>query len=242
LSGRDSRLLILLVACLLVISAVDLHAQTVHDFQAQRNQMVEQQIVARGITHPEILQAMRAVPRHLFVDPSVRERAYEDQALPIGDAQSIPQPYLVALMASLLELDGSERVLEIGTGSGYQAAILGMLAKEVFSIEIMEELGRRAGRTLSDQGYDNVRVVIGDGYRGLSSEAPFDGILVTAAPDKIPQPLLDQLEVGGRMVIPVGGYFQDLLVLTRTADGIEETRVDLVRFEPMTGEIQKKPD
>ena len=242
LPDRDPRVLMVVAACWLAAPSFAAEAQSGDDFRARRSEMVERQIVGRGITRVEVLQAMRTVPRHLFVDPALRDRAYEDQALPIGDAQSIPQPYLVALMTSLLELGGSEKVLEIGTGSGYQAAILGMLASEVYSIEIMEALGRRARRTLSELGYSNVRVVIGDGYRGLAAEAPFDGILVTAAPDKIPQPLLDQLGVGGRMVIPVGGYFQDLLVLTRTADGIEEKRVDLVRLEPMTGEVQKNPD
>ncbi len=242
LRNRDFRLLLLVAAGWLAAPWSAVEAQSGADFQAQRSEMVERQLVGRGITRVEVLQAMRTVPRHLFVEPALRDRAYEDQALPIGDAQSIPQPYLVALMTSLLELGGSERVLEIGTGSGYQAAILGLLAAEVYSIEIMEDLGRRARRTLSELGYSNVQVVIGDGYRGLAAEAPFDVILVTAAPDKIPQPLLDQLKVGGRMVIPVGGYFQDLLVLTRTADGIEETRVDLVRLEPMTGEVQKNPD
>jgi protein-L-isoaspartate(D-aspartate) O-methyltransferase len=234
--------LIPLMACALLAAGSILVAQSTGGLRAQRHQMVERQIVARGIAQPEVLRAMRTVPRHLFVDAGLRDRAYEDQALPIGDAQAIPQPYLVALMTSLLELDGSQRVLEIGTGSGYQAAILSLLASEVFSIEIMEDLGREAARRLEEFGYDNVQVIIGDGYRGLAEEAPFDGILVTAAPDEIPQPLLDQLKVGGRMVIPVGGYFQDLLVLTRTADGIEESRVDLVRLEPMTGEAQKKPD
>jgi protein-L-isoaspartate(D-aspartate) O-methyltransferase len=207
-------------------------------FQAQRGRMVEQQIQQRGISRLEVLEAMRQVPRHRFVGRNYEDLAYEDQALPIGEAQTIPQPYLVALMASLLELDGDERVLEIGTGSGYQAAILAVLADEVYSIEILEGLAERAGRTLGELGYDNVEVVVGDGYRGLPDKAPFDGILVTAAPSRIPQPLLDQLAVGGRMVVAVGDYFQDLLVLTRTADGIEETRVDLVRLEPMTGEAQ----
>lgn len=242
LPGRNPRLMIMAAACWLVVPWSAAEAQSDDDFRARRSEMVERQIVGRGIERPDVLGAMRTVPRHLFVDPALRDRAYEDQALPIGDAQSIPQPYLVALMTSLLELDGSERVLEIGTGSGYQAAILGMLAAEVYSIEIMDDLGQRARRTLSELGYSNVQVIIGDGYRGLASEAPFDGILVTAAPGRVPQPLLEQLRIGGRMVIPVGGYFQDLLVLTRTADGIEEERIDLVRLEPMTGEAQKDPD
>ena len=211
------------------------------DFQQERSQMVEQQIRQRGISSDGVLSAMREVPRHLFVDRSHREQAYDDRALPIGDAQTIPQPYLVALMASLLELDGDEKVLEVGTGSGYQAAILAVLADRVYSIEIHDELGRQARRKLRELGYENVMVSIGDGYGGLPAEAPFDAILVTAAPRRTPQPLLEQLRVGGRMVIPVGEYFQDLLVITRTADGYEQSRVDLVRLEPMTGEAQK-PD
>lgn len=208
-------------------------------FERQRSQMVEQQIRQRGISSAGVLSAMSEVPRHLFVDRSHRDRAYDDRALPIGDAQTIPQPYLVALMASLLELDGDEKVLEVGTGSGYQAAILARLASEVFSIEIRDDLGRQAEKTLRELGYENVRVSIGDGYRGLPEAAPFDAILVTAAPRRTPEPLLEQLKVGGRMVIPVGEYFQDLLVITRTADGYEESRVDLVRLEPMTGEAQQ---
>ncbi len=210
-------------------------------FQNERREMVEQQIRKRGISSDGVLQAMDTVPRHLFVDRDYRDRAYEDRALPIGDAQTIPQPYLVALMTSLLELEGDERVLEIGTGSGYQAAILALLADEVYSIEILEELGRKARGKLDELGYENIEVVIGDGYGGLPQEAPFDAILVTAAPAETPEPLLEQLKVGGRMVIPVGKYFQDLLVITRTADGFEENRVDLVRFEPMTGQVQR-PD
>lgn len=204
--------------------------------------MVEEQIRRRGITSPAVLAAMSQVPRHRFVDSRLWDRAYEDQALPIGEAQAIPQPYLVALMTFLLDLDGDERVLEIGTGSGYQAAILARLAAKVYSIEILEELGIRARDTLVELGYGNVEVVIGDGYRGLPDAAPFDGILVTAAPARVPQPLLEQLRVGGRMVIPVGEYFQDLLVITRTADGYEEKRIDLVRLEPMTGEAQRQPE
>jgi len=232
------RVLIAVLLCVPWIAAQSLEAQESEPFEAQRRRMVEAQIRGRGISTPSVLDAMRRVPRHRFVGDRYVDVAYEDRALPIGEAQTIPQPYLVALMASLLRLDGDEKVLEIGTGSGYQAAILALLADEVFSMEILEELGGRARRTLADLGYDNVSVVIGDGYRGLPQEAPFDGILVTAAPSRVPQPLIDQLRVGGRMVIPVGDYFQDLLVVTKTADGIEERRVDLVRIEPMTGEVE----
>jgi protein-L-isoaspartate(D-aspartate) O-methyltransferase len=230
--------LIALLICAPWAASGSLEAQGAEPFVAQRQRMVATQIRGRGISSPAVLEAMRQVPRHRFVGEGYVEVAYDDQALPIGHAQTIPQPYLVALMASLLRLDGDEKVLEIGTGSGYQAAILALLADEVFSMEILEDLGGQARQTLADLGYENVRVVIGDGYRGLPEEAPFDGILVTAAPSRVPQPLVDQLRVGGRMVIPVGGYFQDLLVLTKTADGIAETRVDLVRIEPMTGEVE----
>jgi protein-L-isoaspartate(D-aspartate) O-methyltransferase len=223
---------------LLVLLAAGAAAQS-DSFQLERSRMVEQQIRQRGISSDGVLSAMSQVPRHLFVDDRHRDRAYDDQALPIGDAQTIPQPYLVALMASLLELDGDERVLEVGTGSGYQAAILATLASQVYSIEIRSDLGQQARETLRRLGYENVQVTIGDGYRGLPEAAPFDAILVTAAPSRTPQPLLEQLRVGGRMVIPVGQYFQDLLVITRTADGYEQARIDLVRFEPMTGEAQE---
>ena len=202
--------------------------------------MVEQQIRQRGITSNQILSAMNDVPRHEFVGRLYTDRAYDDQAIPIGDEQTIPQPYLAALMADLLDLDGTDRVLEIGTGSGYQAAILASLAGEVYTIEILEDLADQARITLSDLGYENVEVVVGDGYRGLPDKAPFDAILVTAAPPQIPQPLREQLRVGGRMVIPVGDYFQDLLLITRTADGFDEERVQLVRLEQMTGEAQRQ--
>jgi len=210
------------------------------DFASERHQMVEEQIRRRGIESPEVLAAMDQVPRHLFVPEAVRDQAYEDHPLPIGEGQTITQPYVVAVMTSLLELNRGDTVLEIGTGSGYQAAVLSRLAKAVYTIEIREPLGRHASETLKRLGYDNVHVRIGDGYQGWPEAAPFDGIVVTAAPDRIPQPLLDQLKIGGRMVIPVGKFFQDLLVLTKTEKGIERRTVIPVRFVPMTGEVQEK--
>ena len=211
-------------------------------FAARRQRMVEEQIRGRGIEDGEVLRAMDEVPRHVFVPETVRDQAYQDHALPIGDGQTISQPYIVALMTSLLELDQSDKVLEIGTGSGYQAAVLSRLAGEVFTIEIREPLGRRAEGTLGRLGYGNVHVRIGDGYQGWPEEAPFDAILVTAAPERIPEPLLAQLAVGGKMVIPVGRYFQDLQVITRTPGGYEKDTVLPVRFVPMTGEIEEKKD
>ena len=208
----------------------------------QRARMVETQVAARGVRDPRVLAAMRKVPRHLFVDASQRPHAYEDRPLPIADSQTISQPYIVALMTELLELPIGARVLEIGTGSGYQSAVLGELAAEVYSIEILPELARSAAETLKGLGYANVEVRAGDGYRGWQEHAPFDGIIVTAAPERIPQPLLDQLGPGGRMVIPVGGFFQELKVFTKEKDGrLTEKDIIPVRFVPMTGEIEKTP-
>jgi protein-L-isoaspartate(D-aspartate) O-methyltransferase len=205
-----------------------------------RKRMVERQIRARGITDPKVLNAMLRVPRHLFVPDFVRDQAYEDYPLPIGSDQTISQPYIVALMTSLLELKGGEKVLEIGTGSGYQAAVLAEIAGKVYTIEILEELARQARETLSSLGYRNIEQRVGDGWVGWPEAAPFDGILVTAAPPKVPQALVDQLAMGGRLVIPVGRTFQDLLVLTRTPAGVERKTVIPVRFVPMTGEAQKQ--
>jgi protein-L-isoaspartate(D-aspartate) O-methyltransferase len=216
---------------------------TTSESEAERRaRMVETQIVARGVRDPRVLAAMREVPRHLFVDPSESVDAYGDHPLPIGGDQTISQPYIVALMSELAQLHAGDRVLEIGTGSGYQSAVLSRLAREVYSIEILPELARASAERLRRLGYTNVTVREGDGYRGWPEHAPFDAILVTAAPDRIPRPLLDQLAVGGRMVIPVGTFFQELKVLTKEKDGrITEKDIIPVRFVPMTGEIEKTP-
>jgi protein-L-isoaspartate(D-aspartate) O-methyltransferase len=205
-------------------------------FAPRREQMVAAQIEARGVRDPRVLAAMRRVPRHRFVPPAYEQEAYDDAPLPIGEGQTISQPYIVALMTELLRLRGDERVLEVGTGSGYQAAILAELAREVYSIEIVEPLARRAAATLAALGYGAVHVRAGDGYRGWPEAAPFDAIIVTAAPDHVPQPLVDQLKPGGRLVIPVGGLWQQLLLITRTASGVERREIIPVRFVPMTGE------
>jgi protein-L-isoaspartate(D-aspartate) O-methyltransferase len=208
---------------------------------ALRARMVEAQIAARGVRDPRVLAAMRKVPRHLFVDSAARAQAYEDHPVPIGNNQTISQPYIVALMTELLELPPRGRVLEIGTGSGYQSAVLAEIAAEVYSIEILPELAQAAGKKLKELGYANVEVREGDGYRGWAEHAPFDAIIVTAAPERIPQPLVEQLAVGGRMVIPVGGFFQELKVFTREKDGrMSEKDIVPVRFVPMTGEIEKE--
>jgi protein-L-isoaspartate(D-aspartate) O-methyltransferase len=208
-------------------------------FQQERERMVALDIAARGVSDPAVLDAMRAVPRHLFVPEPRRAYAYADRPLPIGLNQTISQPYIVALMTELAGVKPGDRVLEIGTGSGYQAAVLSQLAKEVYSIEILEELSLRAQKVLEETGRSNLRFLVGDGYRGWPEAAPFDAIVVTAAPPRVPQPLVEQLAVGGRMVIPVGTAYQELLVLEKTPDGVVERRSIPVRFVPMTGEAQQ---
>jgi len=206
----------------------------------QRRAMVESQIAARGIEDTAVLEAMRTVPRHAFVPARYAFQAYSDQPLPIGEEQTISQPYIVALMTELLELDPEDTVLEIGTGSGYQAAVLAEIAAQVYTIEIIPVLAERADSTLKALGYKNVKVRAGDGYAGWPEHAPFEAIIVTAAPDHVPQPLVDQLRPGGRLVIPVGSVWQELIVVTRTEKGIEKRSVTPVRFVPMTGEAEKR--
>ncbi len=202
--------------------------------------MVTEQIEARGVRDPRVLEALRRVPRHRFVPEAVREEAYADRPLPIGLEQTISQPYIVALMTELACIDADSKVLEIGTGSGYQAAVLAEIAREVYSIEIVAPLAERARATLSRLGYEKVHVRSGDGYRGWPEQAPFDAILVTAAPAQVPEPLKQQLAMGGRLVIPVGERHQELRVITRTQHGFRERRELFVRFVPMTGEARRE--
>ncbi len=201
--------------------------------QAERNRMVDEHIIPRGITDPEVLKAMRHVPRHRFVPPPYASSAYVDGPLPIGHGQSISQPSLVAMMTELLGLKKTDKVLEVGTGSGYQAAILAELAGKVLTVEIVEPLARQAEHTLAELGYANVTVRVGDGYQGWPEEAPFDAMIVTAAADHVPQPLLDQLAVGGRLILPVGRIFQTLDLYRRTPEGYEHKTLTLVRFVPL---------
>jgi protein-L-isoaspartate(D-aspartate) O-methyltransferase len=205
-------------------------------YAAARVRMVDDQIGARGIRDPAVLAAMRRVPRHEFVPERWREQAYADRPLPIGEEQTISQPYIVALMTELAAVGPGTRVLEVGTGSGYQAAVLAELGAEVHTIEIVEPLARTARATLERLGYGRVRVRHGDGYRGWPEAAPFTVIVVTAAPPEVPPELLAQLAQGGRLVIPVGTSNQELQVHERTADGIRVRRVLPVRFVPMTGD------
>jgi protein-L-isoaspartate(D-aspartate) O-methyltransferase len=204
------------------------------DRGAERRRMVEQQIRGRGIKDPDVLAAMERVERHRFMPASVARDAYADGPLPIGHGQTISQPYIVAYMTEELELRKDHRVLEIGTGSGYQAAVLAEVAGQVHTIEIVEPLGQQAKALLKDLGYENVHVRIGDGYAGWPEEAPFDRIMVTAAPDHVPQPLVDQLAVGGRMIIPVGRDYQELIVITKTETGVVQRATIPVRFVPLT--------
>ncbi len=198
-----------------------------------RERMVKTQIEDRGVRDEDVLRAMREVARHKFVPGHHHASAYEDHPLPIGHGQTISQPYIVALMTELCDLQGDEKVLEIGTGSGYQAAILSLLAKSVFSIEIVEPLGKSARLKLKELGYDNVQVRIGDGYGGWPDEAPFDVIILTAAPPSIPQSLIDQLAEGGILVAPVGDYAQELVTLTKRNGNVTRKTVTYVRFVPM---------
>jgi protein-L-isoaspartate(D-aspartate) O-methyltransferase len=195
-------------------------------------------IEERGVRDARVLDAMRQVPRHELVPESVRALAYRDHPLPIGHDQTISQPYVVAAMTELAEVEPGMRVLEVGTGSGYQAAVLAAIGAQVYSVEIVEPLGVRARADLARLGYD-VEVRIGDGYRGWADKAPFGAIIVTAAPPHIPKPLKEQLAIGGRLVIPVGDSYQELKVITRTERGFEEKSVFPVQFVPMTGEAQK---
>lgn len=204
--------------------------------------MVAEQIERRGVKDPRVLEAMRKVPRHEFVPEDERAEAYDDRPLPIGHGQTISQPYIVAFMTEALALKGTEKVLEVGTGSGYQAAVLSGLAKEVFTIEIVEPLGKRAEEVLKKLGYKNVTVRVGDGYRGWREEAPFDAIIVTCAPDAVPEPLVHQLAEGGRMIIPVGpeGKAQQLVLLKKRHGKLHQQEILPVRFVPMTGESRER--
>ena len=204
-----------------------------YNFQAMRERMVETQIRARDVTNAAVLQAMGRVPRHLFVPDDVRPFAYEDRPLPIGRGQTISQPYIVAYMTEALQLDPAHTVLEIGTGSGYQAAVLADIVRQVYSVEIVPDLAETARRAIAEAGYKNVEVRSGNGYLGWPDHAPFDRIIVTAAPAEIPQALVDQLAVGGVMVVPVGTAFQEIVVVNRTPDGIVQKRTIEVRFVPM---------
>ncbi|MFC2163468.1 protein-L-isoaspartate(D-aspartate) O-methyltransferase [Acidobacteriota bacterium] len=203
------------------------------NFQADRKAMVETQIKARGIKTDQVLKAMNKVPRHKFVPESMRKYAYNDEPLPIGKGQTISQPYIVAYMTEVLELTDNDKVLEIGTGSGYQAAVLAEIVQEVYSVEIVEELARKAQDVLRGEGYDNIYFHTGDGTFGWKKHAPYDAIMVTAAPPRIPEKLQEQLKINGRMILPVGDTFQELVLINRGKSKFKKKKLLPVRFVPL---------
>lgn len=213
----------------------------VDPYLEQRQHMVHQQILGRGITDPRVINALLTVPRHCFVPDDYLGRAYCDEPLPLGQGQTISQPYIVAFMTDAASIPANGRVLEVGTGSGYQAAVLAHLAKEVYSVEILASLAQRAERTLAHLGYDNVYLKWGNGYDGWADHAPYEAIMVTAAPPRIPAALVAQLAMGGKLVVPVGHSSQTLLVITRHITGLSTEYTIPVRFVPMVGEPCPKP-
>ncbi len=243
MTGKRSLPSLLAAAALALLTALCAPAPSDgrQDYEAERQQMVEHQLLARDITDPRVLAAMGRVPRHLFVPERIQRYAYIDRPLPIGRGQTISQPYIVALMTQLSWVREDSRVLEIGTGSGYQAAVLAEIAAEVYSIEIDCVLAERARLALEAAGYGSVVSKCGDGYFGWPEHAPFDAVIVTAAPPRVPEPLLEQLAPGGILVVPVGptGEIQILKTFTRTADGFEEWDIELVAFVPMTGRVRE---
>jgi protein-L-isoaspartate(D-aspartate) O-methyltransferase len=208
-------------------------------WETARKRMIDDQIRARGVTNPAVLRAMQKVPRHLFVPPNERDSAYDDSPLPIGHGQTISQPYIVAYMTEALGITPGDHVLEIGTGSGYQAAVLAEIAREVYTIEIVPELAARARQTLAQLGYKTVHVRTGNGYAGWPERAPFPRIIVTAAPDDVPPALVDQLAPGGTMVLPVGTGFQEMTIVTKTPQGVTRRTTIPVRFVPMVGKPKR---
>lgn len=207
-------------------------------YAGKRWEMVEGQIIARGIRNTAVIQAMLNVPRHEFVPPDLRPGAYDDNPIPVGMGQTISQPYIVALMTELLNPVRGMKVLEVGTGSGYQSAVLAEAGCDLYTIEIVDSLAKKARLVLEKIGYANITYRIGDGYKGWEDHAPFDGIIVTAAPGHVPPRLVEQLKVGGRMVIPVGDESQELLLIEKTEIGITTKKITAVRFVPMTGESE----
>jgi len=204
-----------------------------NDFSSLREKMVDVQIAARGVKNARVLQALRCIPRDVFVPEGMKNFAYTDEPLPIGEGQTISQPYIVAYMTEILELQGGERVLEVGTGSGYQTAVLAEISKEVYTIEVIASLSERAREVLKSLGYINIQFKVGDGSMGWKDFAPFDAIMVTAAPGSVPKALKEQLQVGGRMIIPVGVDYQELILVRREETSFRERQLLPVRFVPL---------
>ena len=229
----------ILALSLFILMAAVSNAEEDETYSNRRWEMVESQIISRGVNGKDLIEAMLKVPRHEFVPEGFKHQAYLDSALPIRAGQTISQPYIVAYMTELMNVKKGDKVLEIGTGSGYQAAILAEIGCDVYTIEIIEELSKSAESTLTKMGYKSVHLKVGDGYEGWEEHAPYDAIIVTAAPPEIPEPLKAQLKENGRMVIPVGEDVQELILITKTKEGLVEKRETLVRFVPMVGEAQK---
>jgi protein-L-isoaspartate(D-aspartate) O-methyltransferase len=235
------RSLILAVLAAILLAVPDAHAQSLRNWRSLADKLVEEEVAAAGVTNEGVLRAMRATPRHEFVPANQRRLAYYDMALPIGNEQTISPPFVVAYMTQEIDPQPTDRVLEIGTGSGYQAAILSPLVKDVYTIEIVEPLGKRAARTLKKLDYKNVHAKVGDGYLGWPEAAPFDKIIVTCSPEKVPQPLVDQLRDGGLMIVPVGErYQQNLYLFRKRGDQLESEALKATLFVPMTGKAEEQ--
>lgn len=229
-----------LLVLVIIISLFSPFETCAFDYSKYKDRMIKEQIIARGVNDPKVISAMERVDRHLFVPLIYRWQAYADGPLYIGHGQTISQPYIVAFMTEALDLSPDDIVLEIGTGSGYQAAILAEIVKQVYTIEILESLANQAEERLKELGYVNIEVKCGDGYFGWPEFAPFDKIIVTAAPDEIPMELVNQLKIGGKMIVPIGSFFQELYLITKTKDGFTKQAVLPVRFVPMVkGEDRK---
>ena len=238
-----TQLLYIFILTVILILQTAVHAEDV--YKQRRQLMVEKDIKARGISDAKVLQAMGKVPRHLLVDEYIRDRVYEDYPLPIGEGQTISQPYVVALMTESLKLKPGDKVLEIGTGSGYQAVILAEIVKDVYTIEIRRGLAEKAEKRVNELGYKNIRIKYGDGYFGWEEQAPFDAIIITASANHIPPPLIKQLKEGGRLIIPLGStvYYQTLTLATKIKGELDLEQISSVVFVPMVGEMEKrKPD
>ncbi len=242
---RRSGIPVTLVLSICLSGVIEVKVVNAHEgdkYEKKRHKMVEKQIMSRNVRDPLVLKAMKKVKRHRYVPKSYQPYSYNDEPLPIGYGQTISQPYIVAYMTEALQLKGYEKVLEVGTGSGYQAAILAEIAKKVYTIEIVEPLCEEAESRLVAEGYQNVHCQCGDGYQGWPEEAPFDAVIVTAAPPEIPEPLIKQLKNGGRMILPVGEGFQELVLVTKKAGKIYKQSLIPVRFVPMTGQAQEKKE
>lgn len=242
MAGTNSTIKIIYLFVFLVLFPAISHPQSSDPYARKRQVMVEKDIKGRGVKDKKVLEAMEKVPRHLFVDKYLRDRAYGDYPLPIGEGQTISQPYVVALMTEALELKPPDRVLEIGTGSGYQAAVLAEITKEVYTIEIRKGLAKQAEERLKALGYKDVKVKYADGYFGWKEYAPFDAIIITASANHIPPPLIKQLKEGGRLIIPLGStvFFQTLTLVTKSKGELDAEQLIPVAFVPMMGELQKK--